>query len=63
MWSINKHFKAETTLWLVIALLPMAIAVLVWLGVSAWAWLAMDKCLDAGGQYDANGSCTLEEKQ
>ncbi|WP_284620784.1 hypothetical protein [Aquabacterium humicola] len=64
MWSINNHFKAEAALLLVIAILPIVIAALVWLSLNVWTWLVIDKCLDSGGQYNAdNATCVYDEKQ
>ena len=64
MWSINKHFKTESALLLAIAFLPIVVNLLVWLGLSAWEWFAINKCFDSGGLYIASDrTCRFERKR
>jgi phosphotransferase system glucose/maltose/N-acetylglucosamine-specific IIC component len=65
MFSINRHLRAEAKVLLVVALIPLVLGLavaVVWPQVEAW--LASDRCLDAGGKYDyAANTCVLAQRR
>ena len=64
MFGINHHFGTEAKLMLAALLVPLAVGLavaVVWPKIDAW--LAVDRCLDAGGKYDyAANACVLGDR-
>jgi hypothetical protein len=64
MFGIGDHFSTEAKLMLAVLLVPLAVGLavaLVWPNIDTW--LAVDRCLDAGGKYDyAANACVLADR-